>query len=343
MSAERNRYPAVCHPGWRFAETLITTIADSASIGAMIYTLTLNPALDRTINVDSLSCDVANRIVEEHLFPGGKGISVSKVLTALGTPNTALGFVGGFRGDEFEALLVEGGVACDFIRIAGDTRSNIIVRQHDTDCQMTLNSKGPVIEASAIMSLLRKLRGLSDMTILSIGGSLPPNVKPAIYRGCIEIGRDHGAKVVLDADGEALRAGIRGRPYAIKPNVHELGELVGRQIEDVEQVLEASRSPLDAGVEVVLASMGPDGIVLSNRDGAWHAVPPAVEAVNTIGAGDSAVAGFVHGIRLGLRPEEAVRWAVAAGTATTLREGTALARKEEVEGLLPQIRIDRIR
>jgi len=111
----------------------------------------------------------------------------------------------------------------------------------------------------------------------------------------------------------------------------------------VDQVLDASRTPLEAGVEVVLASMGPDGIVLSTRDGAWHAVPPQVEAINTIGAGDSAVAGFVHGIWLGLKPEEAVRWAVAAGTATTMREGTALARKEEIEGLLPQIRIERLR
>lgn len=309
----------------------------------MIYTLTLNPALDRTIHVDGLTCDVANRIIEEHRFPGGKGIDVSKVLTVLGTPNTAIGFVGGFRGDELEALLLGGGVSCDFIRIAGETRSNIVVREHDTGCQMMLNSKGPEIEPSAIMSLLRKLRGCNDMTLLTIGGSLPPNIKPAIYRACIEIGRDHGARVVLDADGEALRAGIRGRPFAIKPNVHELGGLVGRELETVDQVLDASRTPLEAGVEVVLASMGPDGIVLSTRDGAWHAVPPQVEAINTIGAGDSAVAGFVHGIWLGLKPEEAVRWAVAAGTATTMREGTALARKEEIEGLLPQIRIERLR
>jgi 6-phosphofructokinase 2 len=309
----------------------------------MIYTLTLNPALDRTIHVDGLTCDVANRIIEEHRFPGGKGIDVSKVLTALGTPNTALGFAGGFRGDELEALLLGDGVACDFIRITGETRSNIIVREHDTGCQMMLNSKGPEVEPSAIMNLLRKLRGCSDMTILTIGGSLPPNVKPAIYRACIGIGRDHGARVVLDADGDALRGGIRGRPYAIKPNVHELGELVGRELEGVDQVLEASLVPLGAGVEVVLASMGPDGVVLSSRDGAWHAVPPAVDAINTIGAGDSAVAGFVHGISLGLPPEEAVRWAVASGTATTMREGTALARRDEIEGLLPQVRIDRLR
>lgn len=309
----------------------------------MIYTLTLNPALDRTIHVDGLTCDVANRIIEEHRFPGGKGIDVSKVLTALGTPNTAIGFIGGFRGDELEALLVDEGVSCDFVRIAGETRSNIVIREHDTGCQMMLNSKGPEVEPGAIRSLLRKLRGCNDMTILTIGGSLPPNVKPAIYRACIEIGRDHGARVVLDADGEALRGGIRGQPYAIKPNAHELGALVGRELEGVEQVLEASRMPLEAGVEVVLASMGPGGIVLSTREGAWHAVPPAVEAINTIGAGDSAVAGFVHGLTLGLQPEEAVRWAVAAGTATTMREGTALARREEIEGLLPQVEIDRLR
>lgn len=308
----------------------------------MIYTLTLNPALDRTIHVDGLTCDVANRIIEEHRFPGGKGIDVSKVLTALGTPNTALGLVGGFRGDELEALLVGEGVSCDFVRIAGETRSNIIVRERETGCQMTLNSKGPEVEPSAIMCLLRKLRSLREMSVLTIGGSLPPNIKPAIYRACVGIGRELGARVVLDADGEALRGGIRGRPYAIKPNVHELGGLVGRELAGLDQVLEASREPLEAGVEVVLASMGPDGIALTTRDGAWHAVPPAVEAINTIGAGDSAVAGFVHGLALGLRPEEAVRWAVAAGTATTMREGTALARKEDIETLHGRVRVDRV-
>ena len=126
------------------AETLNTIVADAPPGDPMIYTLTLNPALDRTIHVDGLACDVPNRIVEEHLFPGGKGIGVSKVLTALGTPNTALGFVGGFRGDELEALLVGDGVACDFIRISGDTRSNIIVRQHDTDCQMMFTLVQPL-------------------------------------------------------------------------------------------------------------------------------------------------------------------------------------------------------
>lgn len=325
------------------AETLNTIVADAPPVDPMIYTLTLNPALDRTIHVDGLACDVPNRIVEEHLFPGGKGIGVSKVLTALGTPNTALGFVGGFRGDELEALLVGDGVACDFIRISGDTRSNIIVRQHDTDCQMTLNSKGPEIEPYAIMNLLRKLRGLPGMTAFSIGGSLPPNVKPAIYRTCVEIGRGHGARVVLDADGDALRGGIQGRPYAIKPNVHELGELVGRELKGVDQVLKATEEPLDAGVDIVLASMGPDGIVLSGRDGAWHATPPDVEVVNTIGAGDSAVAGFMHGLSRGLQPDEAVRWAVAAGTASTLHAGTALGQREDIEALLPQVRVERLR
>ena len=108
-------------------------------------------------------------------------------------------------------------------------------------------------------------------------------------------------------------------------------------------MFDASTVPLDAGVEVVLASMGPDGIALTTRDGAWHAVPPQVEVVNTIGAGDSAVAGFLHGIRLGLSPEGAVRWAVASGTATTMREGTALAQQEEIEALVPQIRVERRR
>ncbi|KAF5060949.1 Tagatose-6-phosphate kinase [anaerobic digester metagenome] len=309
----------------------------------MIYTLTLNPALDRTIHVDNLSCDIANRIVEEFRFPGGKGIGVSKVLTALGTPNVALGFIGGFRGDELEALLIGEGVHCSFIRIAGDTRSNIVIRQHSSDCQMLLNSKGPEVEPSAIMSLLRQLRNLPDPEFLTIGGSLPPNIKPAIYRKCIEIGRDIGCRVLLDADGEALNGGIRGQPFAIKPNVHELSELVGRPLKGIEDVLVASEEPLDAGVEVVVASMGPDGILLSTCDQAVHAIPPEVEVVNTIGAGDSAVAGFIHALSKGRPYDQAVRWAVAAGTATTLHEGTALGRWEDIERLLGEVTVTTLR
>lgn len=309
----------------------------------MIYTLTLNPALDRTIHVDNLSCDVANRIVEEFRFPGGKGIGVSKVLTALGTPNVALGFVGGFRGDELEALLIGEGVQCSFVRIPGDTRSNIVIRQHTSDCQMLLNSKGPEVEPLAIMTLLRQLRSLPDPDFLTIGGSLPPNIKPAIYRKCIEIGQEIGCRVLLDADGEALVGGIRGRPFAIKPNVHELSNLVGRPLKGVEDVLTASESPLDAGVEVVIASMGPDGIVLSTRDLAVHAVPPSVEVVNTVGAGDSAVAGFIHALTNGMPYDRAVCWAVAAGTATTLHEGTALGRREDIERLLEEVTVTILR
>ena len=326
------------------AETLNTLPADpQRNRWTMIYTLTLNPALDRTIHVDNLSCDVANRIVEEARFPGGKGIGVSKVLTAFGTPNVALGFVGGFRGEELEALLIGEGVSCDFIRIARDTRSNIVIRQHESDCQMILNSKGPEVEPTAIMNLLRQLRNLRDPEFLTIGGSLPPNVKPAIYRKCIEIGRDLGCRVVLDADGEALAGGIRGRPFAIKPNVHELSGLVGRPLHGADEVLAASEVPLEAGVEVVVASMGPDGIVLSTKNEAFHAVPPRVEVVNTIGAGDSAVAGFVHALAKGLPYAEAVRWAAASGTATTLREGTALAQRDDVERLLGEVTVRSLR
>lgn len=129
----------------------------------------------------------------------------------------------------------------------------------------------------------------------------------------------------------------------IKPNVHELSDLVGRELEGVDKVLEATTIPLDAGVEVVLASMGPDGIVLSTGNEAWHAEPPAVEVVNTIGAGDSAVAGFIHSLARGLPLRESVRWAVAAGTATTLHAGTALAQREDIEALLNHVEVKQLR
>ncbi len=273
----------------------------------MIYTLTLNPALDRTIHVDGLTCDVANRIIEEHRFPGGKGIDVSKVLTALGTPNTALGFVGGFRGDELEALLLGEGVSCDFIRIAGETRSNIIVREHDTGCQMMLNSKGPEVEPAAIMSLLRRLRRLQRYGAPD-HRRLPPAERQARY-----LSRLHRDRTRSRGEGRARRgrrspprrhSGAAIRDQAERPRARRARRPRARGGGSGDSRRAAHHSK--TGSKSVLASMGPDGILLSTRDGAWHAVPPAVKAINTIGAGDSAVAGFVHGIRLGLRPEEAV-------------------------------------
>lgn len=308
----------------------------------MIYTVTLNPALDRTIEVDQIRSDVANRIIEEHWYPGGKGIDVSRVLTTLGVETMAFGFIGGFRGDQLEAGMITAGIGCDFIRIAGETRSNFVIHERLIDKQTMLNSRGPAVEPNAMMALLRKIRNLQNPGLLAIGGSLPPNLTPSVYKTIIEVVQDRGGKALLDADGSALKIGIEGMPYAIKPNLHELSELVGRPLNSFEEILAAAQEPLEVGVKVVLASLGPEGILLVTKDLVLHAIPPKIEVKNTIGAGDSAVAGFLYALEGGKDLSEALTYAVAAGTATTMRSGTALGRREDVMALVQQIQVKKI-
>lgn len=308
----------------------------------MVETVTLNPALDRTLWVESIRPDDSNRIVRENRYSGGKGIDVSRVLTTLGIENRALGFVGGFTGDELEGRLLNEGIACDFVRIAGETRTNIVINDQTAGKQLIFNAEGPEIQPYELIHLMRKVEHLKQPDIVVISGSLPRKVNPEIYRRIIDIARDKGARVVLDTDGEALKVGIRACPEIIKPNIHELERLVDRSLETIGQILQAARMVRQRGIETVLVSMGPRGMIRVGRDEVFRATPPEVEIVNTIGAGDSSVAGYVFGLVSGLEPQKALACAVAAGAATVIRPGTALCTKEDFEKLLERTTVERI-
>lgn len=202
----------------------------------MIYTITLNPALDRTLWIDKIRDDVSNRILEEHSFAGGKSIDVSRVLKNLGIDNIALGFVGGFSGRELEGRLLNQGVQSDFVRVSGETRTNIIIHENKTEKQINFNARGPEIRPDEIMLLVEKVDGLKNPEIVAIGGSLPPGVNPEIYRRIITKLKKSQAYVVLDVDGEALKQGIKARPNVIKPNIHELSELAERELKDMDEI-----------------------------------------------------------------------------------------------------------
>lgn len=311
-------------------------------MSSVIYTITLNPALDRTLWVSEIKEDVSNRIIREESYPGGKGIDVSKVLTALGVPNRALGFIAGFAGRQLEAQLIRDGTACSFIPVSGETRTNVVIHELASGRQIILNSAGPEVKPFELLEISDLVRKIEEPEFVSIGGSLPPRAHPEIYRKIIETAKLRGARVVLDVDREALLVGIRGKPDVIKPNIHELSALVGKKLEKMGEILEAAREINRRGVGIVLVSMGPRGILLVSDGKAYQAVPPEVEVVNTIGAGDSSVAGFICGLASGKELSEALIWATAAGTATTLRQGTALATREDVERLVPQVRLEKI-
>jgi 6-phosphofructokinase 2 len=305
----------------------------------MIYTITLNPALDRTIWIQKVRDDVSNRILEEKSFAGGKSVDVSKVLKNLGVDNIALGFVGGFAGRELEGRLLNEGIETDFVRVSGETRTNIIIHETDTGKQLAFNARGPEIKPDELMQFIEQLERLPCGEVVAIGGSIPLGVSPEIYRKIINLVKKCQVKVVLDVDGEALRQGIKALPNVIKPNIHELSELAGRELKGLDDVVSAARSINQQGVEIVLVSMGAKGILLVSDGQQYLAVPPNVNVESTIGAGDSSVAGFVFGLVQGRDLKQCLIYAVAAGTATTLRQGTALCQKDDFERIVPQVTI----
>ena len=303
----------------------------------MIYTITLNPALDRTIWIQKVRDDVSNRILEEKSFAGGKSVDVSKVLKNLGVDNIALGFVGGFAGRELEGRLLNEGIETDFVRVSGETRTNIIIHETGTGKQLAFNARGPEIKPDELMQFIEQMERLPCGEVVAIGGSIPLGVSPEIYRKIINLVKRCQARVVLDVDGEALRQGIKALPNVIKPNIHELSELAGRELKDLDDVVSAARSINQQGVEIVLVSMGAKGILLVSDGQQYLAVPPNVNVESTIGAGDSSVAGFIFGLVQGKDLKQCLIYAVAAGTATTLRQGTALCQKDDFERIVPQV------
>lgn len=303
----------------------------------MIYTITLNPALDRTLWIENIRDDVSNRIIDEKSFAGGKSIDVSKVLKNLGLDSIALGFVGGFAGRELEGRLLNDGIQTEFIRVSGETRTNIIIHDRETGKQLAFNARGPEIRPAELMEFVESLERLPCSDLVAIGGSLPVGVTAEIYRKIITIVKKCQSIVVLDVDGDALKKGITARPDVIKPNIHELSELVGRELLEMDEIVAAAREINRQGVRMVLVSMGARGILLVSEGHEYLAVPPNVDVQSTIGAGDSSVAGFISGLVQKKSLKECLVYAAAAGTATTLHQGTALAQKEDFERLVPLV------
>jgi 6-phosphofructokinase 2 len=217
----------------------------------MIYTLALNPAIDRTFWVDRIDYEESTRVQMECRYPGGKGIDVSRVLTNLEVPNNALGFVGGFVGEELQCRLISEGVRTDFIRISGETRTNIIVHERSTGRHLLLTASGPEIAPYELGTLFSKIEGLEDPSLLAIGGSLPPGVHPEAYRRIIWAMKKRGTVTLLDADGDALRVGIQAGPAYIKPNRRELSQLVGRELVGLSDILDAAEGVRSQGVDTV--------------------------------------------------------------------------------------------
>jgi 6-phosphofructokinase 2 len=309
----------------------------------MIYTITLNPALDHYVEVDDLVVEDANRLKYECLYAGGKGIDVSRALRRLGGDSMALGFLGGHNGRIMVDMLKGEGVTCYFTPIAEETRRDIIICAGTHKSQTLLNARGPSISSDEWQSFLTHLR-LLDLRdgFVVVGGSLPRGLPADAYCQIIRLVQQQGAKAMLDADGECLKLGIKAKPFAIKPNVNELRRLVGRPLRTDAEIVSAAACLNRSGIEVVLVSLGRRGLFAVTRSERYRAVPPPVKVRSTVGAGDSTVAGFVFRYVGGKPLEECVRYATAAGTAATLAPGNQLCKLRDTQRLANRIKLSGI-
>lgn len=306
----------------------------------MIFTVTLNPAIDRELAVPAIRFDEVLRASASRVDFGGKGFNVSRMLAALGAESVALGFAGGAAGEQLRDGLEALGIATDFIQIAGETRTNVSIVTDARDRSIKVNEAGPMVSAAEQEALLQQVRESAragDWWVLA--GSLPPGVPASFYADLIAAIRGAGAFVALDTSGPALRHGCAAKPTLVKPNSVEAGELSGRPVLNRYEALEAALA-LD-GIPYVAVSLGADGALLAHEGKGWQAHPPAIRERSAIGAGDSMVAGMVWGLTQG-DPLEALRWGVACGAATAGRDGTEVGTREEVLRLAEQVRIERL-
>jgi 6-phosphofructokinase 2 len=309
----------------------------------MITTVTLNPSLDRTVAVEELVLDEANRWASLRQDPGGKGINVSRVIHELGGKTIAYGFIGGIDGETLKHLLKQQGVPFDFTPIKGEIRSNFIIADEAACSQTRIDAPGPHIMRHELQKLIQKVKHISPKPdYLVFAGSVPPAVPDDIYRQLIESAKSNGIKTVLDSDTRWLKQGIEAKPNIIKPNVHEAEELLGTRLVSEAAIIKALKMLVDSGIEIAVISRGKLGLIAMNEERAVKAIPPEVEVFSKVGAGDSTIAGLVLKLTEGLSLEEACRWAVAAGTAATLTPGTQLCRREDVESILFQVRTKRL-
>ena len=305
----------------------------------MIYTVTLNPALDKTVEIPSLTVDAVNRITSMRTDPGGKGINVSKVIQKLGGASVAAGILGGDTGRAILSALTEMGLTTLFHFVEGETRTNMKIIDPDNHTNTDINEPGVTVSEEILEKLLEEpLAKVTKEDIVVISGSMPKGSPKDTYYTWTKAFREKGAKVILDADGDLLKAGLKASPYLIKPNNHELGALTGRALETPEEIAETAAELMkEYGIGKVVVSMGGDGAVYVTKDKTIYAEGLKVPVGSTVGAGDSVVAALAVSEEEGKTLEETVRLSTAVGAANVMCSGTQAAEYEVVETLLPKV------
>lgn len=303
----------------------------------MIYTITLNPSIDYVMFTDGFEAGALNRAHTTYKFAGGKGINVSRVLKSLNTESTVLGFLGGFPGQFIEDKLKASDIQVDCVQVERDTRINVKLKGAS---ETEINAPGPDINEENIQQLMNKLKALTSEDTVVIAGSIPSSMPADIYAQIAELCHEQQIKFVVDAEKALLNSVLPYKPVFIKPNIVELEEMFNTTLTTDDAIYEAAKRLLHKGAQMVFVSMGGDGAMLVTEERCLKATVPKGQVVNTVGSGDSTVAGMVAGLTNGLSLTSAFRQAIACGTATAFTED--LATNEEIQEIINQIQIEEL-
>lgn len=310
----------------------------------VIYTLTLNPAVDKTVVIPHFTVGGVNRITSIRTDVGGKGINVSKCLQQLGTNSTAVTFLGGSTGKWAENELSRFGIQLLSAEVSQSTRTNLKIIDPESHRTTDINEPGPVITPENFTILLEKLdASIVPGDILILSGSLPPGLPPTTYRDLITRYRQRSVLTYLDADGDSFRLGITAAPDLIKPNIEELSRFAGKKLENEADILHTANTLLAQGIGEIAISLGSQGALFIASDCCWQAKGLQVPVLSTVGAGDSMVAALAYGKAAGLPQEQRLKLSIAISAASVMCSGTQPPEQETIETLYHQVEIQEVR
>ena len=309
----------------------------------MILTVTLNAAIDKRYVVEGFRTGEVNRVKECTYVPGGKGLNVSKPASIYGAEVVATGFAGVHAGAYIEDALKPFGIRSAFYHVDAESRSCINIWDEVNQVQTEFLEPGFTLTEEDFAGFEAKFRQLvQEAKVVAMSGSVPKGLDGTAYQRLVKIVKDAGIPVILDTSGKLLEMGIEAIPTIIKPNIDEIRMLTGKRCDDISEIIEAARAIHERGVKIVAVSLGADGSLAVGDDGIFRARVPKIDAVNTVGCGDSMIAGFALGLSKGLPLEETLRLASAISAAAAMREETGFFVMEDMEKLLPQIEITRL-
>lgn len=310
----------------------------------MILTVTLNAAIDKRYVVEGARMGAVNRVKECTYTPGGKGLNVSKPAAIAGARVVATGFVGGHAGAYIEDSLKPFGIEGAFYHMKEESRSCINIWDCESKVQTEYLEPGFTVSGEDFEGFSRQFQELvREADVVTMSGSVPRGLDGSAYQKLVGIVKEAGKKVILDTSGTLLSEGIKAGPTMIKPNIDEIRMLTGKDCSQESEILEAAEQIHENGVEIVAVSLGADGAVAVSEEGIFRAAVPRIDAVNTVGCGDSMIAGFALGLSEGLPVKETLRRASAISAAAAMREETGFFVKEDMEKLLPKIRITQLK